>query len=105
MSPPMFARISRVHDPLDRLELLRRDGCVCEKSKRRRSGATSEPFCDHVRAEHLAQRRVQQVRRGMVEHGRLARRGIDGAVTMSPLRKRRPRTSCTRRCARSSART
>ena len=52
-------------------------GWKCEKSKRRRSGATSEPFCVHVRAEHLAQRGVQQVGGAVVEHGGAAARGID----------------------------
>jgi hypothetical protein len=60
-------------------------GWKCEKSKRRRSGATSEPFCVTCLAEHGAQRRMQQVRGGMVEHGRLATR-----ASTAPTRGRRP---------------
>lgn len=39
----------------------------CEKSKRSALSLTSEPFCAITGAEHLAQRRVHQVRRGVVE--------------------------------------
>ncbi len=34
-------------------------------------------FLLHVLAEHLAQRRVQQMRRRMIEHGRLTTRAVD----------------------------
>ena len=39
-------------------------------------GRNKRPFLDDVGAEDLAQRRVQEVRRGVVEHRRLARRAI-----------------------------
>ncbi len=37
-------------------------GEKCVKSKRSRSGATSEPFCDTCAAQHLLEREVQEVR-------------------------------------------
>ena len=58
------------------------------KSKRRRSGATSEPACLHVRAEHLAQRPVQDVGRGVVAADAVAARR-----RRSRRRPRRPRRS------------
>jgi hypothetical protein len=52
----------------------------CVKSKRSRSGATSEPACG-VLAEHEPQRPVQQVRRGVVSADPLAAHDVDGGVT------------------------
>ena len=63
--------------PRPRRSLRRVIGLVCEKSKRSRSGATSEPFCATCGAEHLAQRLVQQVRRRVVGARRRAARMID----------------------------
>ncbi len=58
-----------VGDVLDLLDLLRVIGFGCEKSKRSRSGATSEPFCATWSPSTCAQRLVQQMRRGMVARG------------------------------------
>ncbi len=58
------------------------------KSKRRRSGATSDPACLHVRTEHLAQRPVQDVGRGVVAADAVAALAVDRAR-----RPRRPPTS------------
>ena len=52
-------------------------GFGCTKSKRSRSGATSEPLLRDVIAEHLAQRLVQQMRRGVIGADRDAARVID----------------------------
>ena len=52
-------------------------GLVCEKSKRSRSGATSEPFCATCVAQHLAQRLVQEVGGRVVGARRRAARVID----------------------------
>ena len=50
------------------------------KSKRRRAGLDHAAGLLHVRAEHLAQRGVQQMRGGVVAHGGVAqRRGHVGA--------------------------
>ena len=60
------------------LELARASsGASWVKSKRSRSGATSEPFCIACGPSTLAQRRVQQVRARVVAHGRRARLGVD----------------------------
>ena len=67
----------RVDHALDRLELLRGDRLRVREIEAQAIGRDQRAFLDHVRAEDLAQRRVQQVRRGMIEHRRLARGGID----------------------------
>ena len=60
-------------------------GLVCEKSKRSRSGATSEPFCATCVAEHLAQGLVQEVGGGVVgARGRAARMIDDRARPHRP---------------------
>ena len=57
------------------------------KSKRSRSGATSEPACFTCGAEHLAQRPVQDVRRGVVAADPVAAHAVDRApCTPSPSR-------------------
>ena len=54
--------------------------CSCVKSKRSLSGRTAEPaWCD-VLAEHLAERLVQEVRRGVVRHRREAHRPRDDGL-------------------------
>ena len=61
-----------VDDPLDSRSLLAASTAEkCTKSKRSRSGATSEPACLTCAPEHLAKRGMQQVRRRVI-----AARGI-----------------------------
>ena len=50
------------------------------KSKRSRSGATSDPGLSHVQSEHLPESGVQQVSRGVVAGGVLAADGVDVCV-------------------------
>src|SRR5688572_6548936 len=68
----------RVHHPLDRLELLRGDRLRVREIEAQPVRRDQRPFLDYVRAEDLAQRRVQEVGGGMVEHRRLARRAVHG---------------------------
>ena len=67
-----FAKIAR----LTRCSIASRSSAVscepCVKSKRSLSGRTAEPACVDVLAEHLAERRLQEVRRGVVRHRREA---------------------------------
>ena len=64
---------SRAIQPFTRSSIVsscsRVTGASWLKSKRRRPGVTSEPRCVALCAEHLAQRRVQQVRARVVAHG------------------------------------
>ena len=85
------ARVDQVLDALRFSSSV--SGAKCEKSKRRRSGATSEPFWVTCVAEHVAQRPVQQVRRRVVARGcrRAARRRPRGR----PCRRRAARPSAT----------
>ena len=52
-------------------------GAKCEKSKRRRSGATSEPFCVTCAPSTCAQRPVQEVRRRVVAADGVAALDVD----------------------------
>jgi hypothetical protein len=62
---------------LDLLRCSRVSGRVCEKSKRRRSGADERALLGDVAAEHRAQGVVQQVGRAVVAADRGAALGVD----------------------------
>ncbi len=67
-----------VHLMLDPGDIVGRScALVCEKSKRRRSGATSEPFCVTWLPKAAAQRLVQQMGRRMMRAQARAARVID----------------------------
>ena len=66
-----------VDDPLDPVELLARDRREVLEVEAQAIGRDQRARLLHVRAEHLAQRRVQQVRRGVVAPRRVARLVVD----------------------------
>ena len=66
-----------VDDPLDAIELVARDRLEVHEVEPQAIGRDERSGLLHVRAEHLAQRRVQQVRRRVVAARRVADVGVD----------------------------
>ena len=66
-----------VDDALDRIDLLARDRREVHEVEPQAIGRDERSRLLDVRAEHLAQRRVQQVRRGVIAPRRVAHRVVD----------------------------
>ena len=66
-----------VHERLDLAQLLRRHRLEMSEVETQPVGRHERAFLLHMRAQHLAQRRVQQVRGRMVQYDRRAAFGID----------------------------
>ena len=67
----------RVDDPLDAVDLLARHRLKVHEVEAQPIGRDQRSRLLHVRAEHLAQRRVQQMRRRVVAPRRIANLGVD----------------------------
>ena len=73
-----FFRIASLTMPLDAAQVARRVTALkCTKSKRRRSGATSEPACFTCGPSTWRSAAVQQVGGGVVAARRVAQRDVD----------------------------
>ena len=66
-----------VHTRFDLAYLRVGDGRVVRKVKTRAIGIHQAAFLLHMRAQHVAQREVHQVRGAVVAHGRGANKGVD----------------------------
>jgi hypothetical protein len=67
----------RVHEIFYRAQFLRGNRFEVRKIETQPVRRNQRTLLRHVVAEHLAQSRVQQMRRRVVEHDRLAPRSID----------------------------
>ena len=73
-----------VDDPLDLEELLAREGAEVDEVEAQAIGRDERSRLLHVRAEHLAQRGMEQVRGGVVAPDRRAPRESMSAITGAP---------------------